>query len=158
MLYLAAINDSSPCPAASRCRAVSPLVLPSCTSSPSGSAAAFRCRTASPLVLPRCPPSSSGPGCNYPTPGQHALKAVIAVAAAAVTVVTAAAVAAAAAATVVTTVAAATSKTVAVVQTGLWGLPKAPAYPGKAAVTVTAESSCSPEVVPPQTVFSGAPK
>ena len=70
--------------------------------------------------------------------------------AAAVTVALDAAVTMTAAVTAtVTVVAAVTSKTLAAVQARLWGLPEAPAYPGAAAVTVAAESSCSPEAVPP---------
>ena len=75
-----------------------------------------------------------------------------------VTAAAVAAAAAAAAAAVVTAVSAATAKTVAVAQTRLWGPPEAPVYPGIAAVTMAAESSCPPEAVPPQTVSSGAPK
>ena len=114
-----------------------------------------------------------GPSCNYPAPGQHALKAVAAVAVAAVTAVTVAVaaavtmtvavtatvtavtVAAVAAAAVVTAVAAATARTVAVARTKLWDLPEAPAYPGMAAATVAVETSSSPEAVPPQTISSG---
>ena len=120
MPSLAAINDSSPCPAASRCRAVSPLVRPNCTSSIS--AAASLCRADFPLVLPPAHRHPPGPGCNYPAPGQHALKAVAAVAVAMVTVMTttaaaAAATAAAAAATVAAAVSAAVTMTAAVMAT-----------------------------------------
>ena len=87
-----------------------------------------------------------------------AVAAAVTMTAAVTATVTAAAVAAAAAAAVVTAVSTATAKTVAAAQTRLWGPPEAPVYPGIAAVTMAAESSCPPEAVPPQTVSSGAPK
>ena len=89
------------------------------------------------LAVHRYPP---GPSCNYPAPGQHALKAVATVAVAAVTAVTTAVAAAAATAAAVTVaVAAAVTMTAAVTAT----VTAAAVAAAAAAAVVTAVSAAT---------------
>ena len=118
MPSLDAINDSSPLPAASWCRAVSPLVLGCCTLSHGPGPPQLLGVALSPVLscpaVRRHPP---GPGCKYLAPWQHALKTVAAVAVAAVTAATTAPTATATAAAVTVAVAAAVTMTAAVTAT-----------------------------------------
>ena len=141
MLSLAAINDSSPCQP-----------LGAAQSPPWSCLAAHRHHPGPPqplgaawsppwscLAVYRYPP---GPGCNYPVPGQHALKAVAAVAVAAVTAVTTAVAAAAATVAAVTVaVAAAVTMTAAATATVTAA---AVAAAAAAAVIAAVESSPRP--------------